>query len=85
MNQCEPGDRACQNVRRYYQSDFKLPSPYERIKEAVKTVKDVTKGVQETAKQVQETIDTSKHVVTTPASTLRLGKPLKPTVADLTQ
>ena len=49
MNQCEPGDRACQNVRRYYQSDFKRPSPYERIKEAVKTVKDVTKGVQETA------------------------------------
>ena len=85
MNQCEPGDRACQNGRRYYQSDFKRPSPYERVKEAVKTVRDVTKGVQETAKQVQETIDTSKHVVTTPASTLRLGKPLKPTVADLTQ
>ena len=53
-NKCEPGDRACQNVRRYYQADFKRPSIYENIREGVKTVKEVTKGIQETAKDVQD-------------------------------
>ena len=30
-NKCEPGDRTCQNVRRYYQVDFKRPSPYDKV------------------------------------------------------
>ena len=64
-NKCEPGDRTCQNVRRYYQADFKKPSPYDKVKEGVKTVKDVTKGIQETAKEVKQTLDTAKDVIKT--------------------
>lgn len=30
-NKCDPDDRQCQNVRRYYQSDFKRPNPYDKV------------------------------------------------------
>lgn len=70
-NKCQPGDRACQNVRRYYNSDFKRPNPYERIKE--------------TTQEVKETLGKAKDVIKTPAATFRVSQPLKPSITDLTQ
>ena len=80
----EYGSAFCENVRRFNHDDFKAPSNFDRIKKGVKTVKDVTKGIQETAKEVKETLDTAKDVIKTPAAALRIVKPLKPTITDLT-
>ena len=80
----EYGSSFCQNVRRFKHDDFKAPSNFDRIKTGVKTVKDVAKGIQETAKEVKETLDTAKDVIKTPAAALRIVKPLKPTITDLT-
>ena len=92
LSQCEAGDKICGNVRRFYRVDFTHPSLDDRMKESakkiksgVKTVKAVSKGVRETAQEVKETLGVAKDVITTPAATLRLGKPLKPTMTDLSQ
>ena len=75
QQQCEPGDRACVNRRRYYQTDYRRPNPYDRDEKTTKrSGKAQTDG--------KEDDDGERHRYR--ASTLRAPRPLKPSISDLT-
>ena len=67
---CRPGDTRCQNLRRYYQTDFRRPSPYDR-QPVVDDAKRVHNPVRETAKKPPTAIQPSTN---TPQGIIR---PLK--------
>lgn len=77
QQQCEPGDRACVNRRRFYQSDFRRPNPYDDVKRGGLNTQRPTSAGKES-----DNFDADDHRYR--ASTLRVPRPLKPSIRDLT-
>lgn len=77
QQQCEPGDRACVNRRRFYQSDFRRPNPYDDVKHGGPNTQRPTSAGKES-----DNFGDDDHQYR--ASTLRVPRPLKPSIRDLT-
>ena len=75
MQSCEPGDRACENHRRYYQTNFDRPNPYH---DTPSTSGDLRSTA--TAGQERKSNDITPH-----SGSFRIAQPLKPSIRDLSQ
>jgi hypothetical protein len=79
------GSALCENVRKFKMDDFRVPSNFVRRRKDVPTTASQD-APQQTIDFSEALKDTNVHQsTTTPAATLRLSQPLKPSITDLTQ
>ena len=77
MQSCEPGDRACENHRRYYQTNFDRPNPYHDTPSTSGDLRSTATAGQERKSKPND--------ITPHSGSFRIAQPLKPSIRDLSQ
>ena len=78
MQRCEPGDRACENQRRYFQTN------YERINSYHDQTQNINKPTDSSSLNT-EAIPKRKKDELHRSGAIRISQPLKPSINDLSQ